>query len=265
MKVVNVPSYPSPGAEEASVIYAVGDIHGRLDLLISIEEVIADDLAKSNAGKAIVCYLGDYIDRGPQSAQVVDQLLQNSSLGAAKIFLRGNHEDRLLDFLSDPASNAAAFLSLGGRATLSSYGVAFEEIVKLNDWQMLRDHLLSAMPAGHLEFFKALRLAFVWKEYLFVHAGVHPDNPLEAQYARDLIWIREPFLSSEKRWDYRVVHGHVIVPYPDFRSNRIGIDTGAEKTGKLTCLVISKNECRILQVTANNLAPAPSNSPSSPQ
>jgi serine/threonine protein phosphatase 1 len=245
-RVIDVLAYPSPEAAEAAAVYAIGDLHGRLDLLEAMEAAIARDIAAIRPARPLICYLGDYIDRGPDSAGVIDRLCGPFDDGVPRVFLKGNHEDRMLDFLENPAANGPSWMTFGGREALLSYGLDPPGGEDPCDWPRLRDALLGVLPPAHLAFLHALRLAFVWRGYLFVHAGVDPARPLRAQRPHDLMWIREPFLSSEEDWGPVVVHGHVITQEPQFRPNRIGIDTGAYRSGRLTCLVLRDGERRII-------------------
>ncbi|MBY8826270.1 metallophosphoesterase [Sphingomonas colocasiae] len=246
-ELIDASRYPSPEAADATAIYAVGDVHGRLDLLEEIEAAIATDIVASRPLRPVICYLGDYVDRGPASAQVIDRLATPFGDGVARVFLKGNHEDRMLEFLEAPAAAGPAWLQYGGREALESYGVSVPDRPDGPDWTDLRDALSSALPPTHILFLRALRLAFAWRGHLFVHAGLDPARPVHAQHARDLMWIREPFLSADRDWGVRVVHGHVIVDEPVFRPNRIGIDTGAYHSGRLTCLVVSDDGTRLIQ------------------
>ena len=225
--MIDVLNYPSPEAAETTTVYAVGDIHGRLDLLQAIEGLIAEDITARPSERATVCHLGDYIDRGPQSAQVIEHLSATENASLNRVFLKGNHEDRMLEFLAKPDQQGAGWLDYGGREALASYGVLVGDEVIAGDWVRVRDDLQERLPAAHLAFLRALRLAFVWRGYVFVHAGLNPDRPMSAQAPHDLMWIKEPFQSSTRAWPRRVVHGHVVGPEPVFRANRIGIDTGA--------------------------------------
>ena len=230
----------------ATRVYAIGDVHGRLDLLLRLEAEIRNDLEAQPTAAPLVCYLGDYIDRGPASAGVIDHLAAPRADGLRRVFLKGNHEDRMLAFLDEPAANGPGWMKFGGREALASYGLAQGDI-EAEDWQALRDGLAAALPAAHLAFLKSLELALRWGGYLFVHAGLDPARPLADQDPHDLMWIREPFLSSEHDFGLRVVHGHVIEPEPVFRTNRIGLDTGAYKSGVLTCAVLERSAIRLLQ------------------
>jgi serine/threonine protein phosphatase 1 len=247
--MIDVTKLPGGDAAQARTLYAVGDIHGRLDLLDKMEAAIAADA--SQAVSPLICYLGDYIDRGPHSAQVIDRLCGGFDDDIPRIFLRGNHEDRMIDFLEEPAKNGPGWMTFGGREALQSYGLDVPGIIEDADWPGLRDALQAVLPAAHRRFLDDLRLGLIWRDYLFVHAGLDPDKPLTMQSPRDLMWIREPFLSSDRDWGLIVVHGHVIVEEPVFRHNRIGIDTGAYQSGRLTCLVLEEGRHRLIQVTGN--------------
>jgi len=245
--MIDVSSYPSPESAGATAIYAVGDIHGRLDLLDAIEVAISADIAATRPRRPVICYLGDYVDRGPASAQVIDRLSTRFDDNVARVFLMGNHENRMLGFLEKPAEDGPAWLQYGGREALESYGLIVPASPAGSDWPRLRDQLAAALPEPHLTFLRTLRLAFVWRGYLFVHAGLNPARPATEQDPHDLMWIREPFLSSDRDWGLRVVHGHVIVEEPVFRPNRIGIDTGAYHSDRLTCLVLTNAGTRLIQ------------------
>lgn len=246
--MTNVLKYPSPEALDATTIYAVGDIHGRLDLLLALEEIIMVDIAKTKAQRPVLCFLGDYINRGPNSAQVIEHLSKESSPQIPRVFLKGNQDDRMMAFLREPELQGAAWLGSGAKQTFESYGIwSSKEQAKHDRWKPLRDDLVVAMPPAHHRFLVQLRLAFVWRNFVFVHAGIDPESPLESQTERDLMWIKEPFLRSTKNFGPRIVHGHVKVAEPEFHPNRIAIDTGAHESGRLTCLVVNANESRILQ------------------
>ncbi|HEX7854244.1 MAG TPA: metallophosphoesterase family protein [Sphingobium sp.] len=245
--MIDVQKLTSQDAEQATVVYAVGDIHGRADLLDKMETLIAEDIARRRSTHPLICYLGDYIDRGPQSAQVIDRLCGPFRDGIPRVFLKGNHEDRMIDFLREPKENGPSWIKFGGMEALESYGIIVPETLEDRHWPQLRDALASALPVEHHDFLRALRLGFMWRDYLLVHAGLDPERPPAAQSPHDLMWIREPFLSSEKVWGFKVVHGHVISDEPVFRNNRIGIDTGAYQSGRLTCLVIAEDSTVVLQ------------------
>ena len=247
--MLDVRQIPSPEAEEATRVYAIGDVHGRLDLLLQMERLIAEDMA-GRGGRPVICHLGDYIDRGPSSAEVIEHLLRLPKDEPRRVFLKGNHEDMMLHFLDDPAAHGPRWFKWGARELMQSYGVEPPEDLETADWAALRDELAARLPPEHLEFLKGLRLGFAWRGWLFVHAGLHPDNPVEAQAERDLMWIREPFLSSERDFGLRIVHGHTVVEEVKIAPNRIGLDTGAYRSGRLTALVAEEGgDFKLLQTS----------------
>jgi serine/threonine protein phosphatase 1 len=237
-----------PKLVDTTRVYAIADIHGCLDLLLRIEQAINDDLLDRPTEAARVCFLGDYVDRGPDSAGVIEHLTVPSKWPTQRIFLKGNHEDRLLAFLESPESNGPLWIKFGGREALKSYGLSIDELDGC-DWFKLGKRFEALLPEKHLTFFKGLELAVRWKDYLFVHAGLDPERTLDAQLDHDLMWIREPFLLSDKNWGLTVVHGHVIRPEPVICAHRIGLDTGAYKSGILTCAAIDDLGIRIIQTT----------------
>ena len=224
-------------------VYAIGDIHGRLDLLSRLHQMILED-AGSAAGDRTLVYLGDYVDRGPESAGVVELLSKETLPGFSAIHLMGNHEDFMLRFLDDNSSGNAWFAN-GGVATLRSYGVKFDYAELLSPGR-LQDKLSRNLPARHLDFLRALTLSHVIGDYLFVHAGIRPAVAMELQTPADLLWIRGDFLNSTADHGRIVVHGHTITDAPEIRENRIGIDTGAFATERLTCLVLEGASQRFL-------------------
>jgi len=247
--MIDVQLLATAESERVSTVYAVGDIHGRLDLLEMMEMAIAQDVADTRPAHPLICYLGDYIDRGPCSAGVIDRLCRPFEDGIARVFLKGNHEDRMVAFLDDPTGNGPSWVKFGGREALNSYGVAVPDDAAAIDWLGLRDGLHAVLPEAHRLFLIDLRLGWRWRDFLFVHAGIDPARPMAAQASHDLMWIREPFLSSDGDWGFTVVHGHVVTETPVFRPNRIGIDTGAYSSGRLTCLVVSDAGARLIQTT----------------
>ena len=239
----NYPSLP-----EGQLLYAVGDIHGRADLLDDMLRRIGDDAQASGpADEATLVFLGDYVDRGPDSRAVVERLLDGLPVGFEIHFLKGNHEAMLLDFLEEPW-RLEHWLMNGGEATMRSYGVDTERLMRLRAYpEAWRLAFAEALPEAHLEFFKNLKLSVSFGDYLFVHAGVKPGVPLAAQQEKDLIWIREPFLDCTEPFGKIVVHGHTPGKAPVTRSNRIGIDTGACFTNCLTALKLKNHSREFLQ------------------
>lgn len=215
---------------------AIGDIHGQLDQLTALLRLLEARAAQSRATRKIIVFVGDYIDRGLKSKQVVERLTQGFP-GFEVHFLRGNHDETLLQFLDDP-SVAEAWKNYGGLETLGSYGVAR---TRTGDWRDSQAELREKLPDAHLAFFRNLEMSFVFGDYLFVHAGLRPGIPLDAQSPHDLMWIRDDFLNSRSDFGQIVVHGHTPKPTPDVQSNRIGIDTGAYMTHVLTAIVLEGN------------------------
>lgn len=220
-------------------VYAVGDIHGRVDLLDRLHTMILEDASDARPGvEKVVVYLGDYLDRGLYSKELIDFFLDDPLPGFEAVYLRGNHDQYFLDFLVDP-DKGASWLRFGGDATVYSYGVRIpDEVTPALRMVYIRDRLLEAVPRRHLAFLGDLELARVIGDYLFVHAGVNPDRPLSKQTPEDLLWIRDAFLESERDFGKVVVHGHSVTSVPEVRENRIGIDTGACYSNNLTCVVL---------------------------
>jgi serine/threonine protein phosphatase 1 len=220
-------------------VYAIGDIHGRLDLLTRMHDWIAADAATSTAGRRVLVYVGDYVDRGPHSSGVIDLLIDRPLPGFEIVHLLGNHEDAMLRF-PDDISVGPTWLTYGGIETLLSYQIELPS----TEWRderalrRLQGEVRRCVPRRHVEFMRAMRLTHVEGDYLFVHAGIRPGIPLERQKREDLLWIRSDFLDSEEDHGRIVVHGHTISEKPDVRLNRIGIDTGAFYSDRLTCLVL---------------------------
>jgi serine/threonine protein phosphatase 1 len=248
-------SHPQPYAgPPASVpvgtrVYAVGDIHGRSDLLDRLLGDVCLDVRRSPAGRVVLVFLGDMVDRGPDSRGVVERLLggppaDGPLAGAEWVCLRGNHEDYMLQFLAD-FSTGRSWLRNGGLEAVRSYAGSIPDGYA-TDHPALQRLLYRSMPPAHLRFLSRLPLRHTEGGYLFVHAGVRPGVPLDRQDAYDLMWIRDDFLFSDQPLGKVVVHGHTVVPVPEVRSNRIGIDTGAYRTGHLTCLVLEGTERRFL-------------------
>jgi len=233
-----------------SRVYAIGDIHGRLDLLNRLHQLILDDAAASKASQRTLIYLGDYVDRGPDSAGVIELLSQETLPGFTAIHLKGNHEDFFLRFLDDTSSGSAWFAN-GGIATLRSYGVDIDYAADDIPARLL-DKLSRRLPARHLDFLRALSLNHCIGDYLFVHAGIRPGLAMELQSATDMLWIRNEFLSSTVEHGKIVVHGHTITDLPEVRENRIGIDTGAFFSDRLTCLVLDGADRRFLHTGPRN-------------
>jgi serine/threonine protein phosphatase 1 len=220
-------------------IYAIGDIHGRADLLNRMLDHIDADLAANPVRIGIRVFLGDYIDRGPASREVLDRLVAHSGAGRS-VFLKGNHENYLTRFLTDP-SILGDWQRYGGLETLMSYGITPSINADAATQAQLAAALDQALPGRHRQFIGSLKSSYTCGDFFFVHAGIRPGIPLAKQREEDLLWIREDFLLCEEDFSKIVVHGHTPVSEPDVRPNRINIDTGAFATGQLTCLILDED------------------------
>lgn len=250
----NLFSWLLPGAEPrqeyapapiGTVIYAIGDIHGRFDLLEELGARIDRDAEKEHAKECLEVYLGDYIDRGPHSARVIDWLIERQKSRNA-VFLRGNHEFLLEEFLAGDSA-FKDWSQLGGFETLVSYGM---DHILPNDLPLdeeIRSEFAERLPPAHRQFLDSLMTTVECGGYLLVHAGVRPGIPMDGQIERDCLWIRDEFLESEDDFGRVIVHGHSPVAMPEFLPNRINLDTAAYATGRLSCLKISAIGAHLLE------------------
>ncbi len=239
-----LPAEAIPALQAGRRIYAVGDIHGFADRLESLLGMIVADLAASPSVEAEMVFLGDYIDRGPNSAAVLDRL-SRQDVPLAFVALRGNHEALLLDALADPAG-MAHWCRSGGDATLASYGIDLERHASRKALTRARTALLERMPDPHRRFLADTALHYVASPYTFVHAGLRPGVPLDRQSVDDLLWIRDEFFRAASQVDGVVVHGHTPRPQPENEPHRINVDTGVFKFGTLTCVVLEGADRRFL-------------------
>jgi serine/threonine protein phosphatase 1 len=225
-------------------LYAIGDVHGCRALLERLIERIRRDMSNASA-QIDVIFLGDYIDRGPDSKGVVDLLIGLSNEFSVH-FIRGNHDQALLSFLDDPATYRE-WKDFGADETLRSYGVSPPETTNAATLADTRDRLIRALPNAHMRFFSGLLPSLEIGDYLFVHAGIRPGVPVSHQTLQDLMWIRDEFLLCEDDFGKIVVHGHSPHAEPVRRDNRIGIDTGAYLTGRLTAVALEGTRSRFLR------------------
>ncbi|MCB1485863.1 MAG: metallophosphoesterase [Bauldia sp.] len=231
---------------EGMRLYAIGDVHGCDGLLAEAHAAIASDLAASPVADHRIIHVGDYVDRGPDSAGVVARLAAFAGRDSRVVCLIGNHDRMLLDFLTDPHDAGPLWLMNGGDATLRSYGL---DAAKSEPWHRLRelaDRFAEALPLADRAFLEALPFHRQFGDFFFCHAGIRPGVPLDAQSEEDLIWIREPFLLDPADHGVVVVHGHTPRAIPEIMPNRIGIDTGAVFGGPLTVLALEGTGYRFL-------------------
>jgi len=228
--------------ESGARLYCVGDVHGRADLLGEIIDFIARD-SQDAPGRTHTILLGDYVDRGPDSAGVLERLSADE-FPTEFTALLGNHDRMLLDFL-ERATVLETWRRHGALETLGSYDVPLAGVMRGGKYEEAQAALRGNMPERHLSFLRARPLVAQSGDYYFCHAGVRPDVPLEEQKETDLLWIRRPFLDFQGSFGKIVVHGHTRVARPDIRPNRINVDTGAFATGALSCLILEENTLRI--------------------
>jgi serine/threonine protein phosphatase 1 len=230
----------SPLLPEGLRIYAVGDVHGRADLLKQLFSRVDEDLKEHPIAETIQIFLGDYIDRGENSATVLDLLIERARTHRMSC-LKGNHEYFLSEFLENPGV-LKYWAQNGGLSTLASYGLTPTIIANPKEQAELSASLWNAIPESHRHFLAGLKLCFTCGDFFFVHAGVRPGTPLWRQREDDLLWIRDEFLLHEEPFEKIIVHGHTPVREPDVRNNRINIDTGAYATDRLTCLRLERDK-----------------------
>ena len=241
---------PAPAASFSVVpgerLYAIGDVHGCRDELERLLSLIdADDAARGPAATSLI-FLGDLVDRGPDSAGVVARLLELARQRPTTRFLKGNHEEVFLLALGGDREALRLFCRVGGRETLMSYGLSREDYDAL-DYDDLAERLPDLVPAPHRDFLDGFEDLVISGDYAFVHAGIRPEVPIEDQVPADLRWIRGSFLDHRRPHPKMIVHGHTITDDIDRRANRIGIDTGAYASGKLSALGLEGTDAWTLQ------------------
>jgi serine/threonine protein phosphatase 1 len=228
-------------------IYAVGDIHGRIDLLEKLLARISTDTALRPRVRPVYVFLGDYIDRGSASRETIDRLIEHGKTHDS-VFLKGNHELIAIKCLSD-SDLFDQWLRLGGLETLASYGVPPEMMANGTQIVQLQAAFHDALPNAHLRFFRDLQNSYVCGDFFFAHAGVKPKVELSQQRESDLLWIRREFLSSNDDFGKIIVHGHTPTREIEVGPNRINIDTGAFATGRLTCLAIQGETLSVIDTS----------------
>lgn len=237
---------PPPSIGEHMRVYAIGDIHGRLDLFNRLLEAIDRDDGGRPALQPLLILLGDLVDRGPSSAQTVKRAMELARYPDAIRFIKGNHEEVFVAAARGDVRAAGLLRRVGGVETLASYGLPAERSVLLSDVE-LAHWMLANVPREHVDFLDGFEDMLAIGDYLFVHAGIRPRVPLDRQDPADLRWIRRDFLSHRGDHGHVVIHGHSIAEEVDQQPNRIGIDTGAWRSGKLTAIGLEGSERWFLQ------------------
>lgn len=244
------PLTKSRSGPPGSRAYAVGDVHGRLDLLDELlNRIEADDVQRGSAETRLI-FLGDLVDRGPASMAVVERIRTLALADRQIVCLKGNHEELLIRAYNGDRKAANVFTRVGGRETLLSYGVSASDY-EAADLMGIVELLRANVPMEHVDFLDSLPDFHLWGDYLFVHAGIRPRVPWDRQRADDLRWIRRDFLDSQEDHGKLIVHGHSITPSVDEQTNRIGIDTGAYASGRLTGLGLEATERWFLRTTGD--------------
>lgn len=242
----NKSEYKESSAPDGSRIYAVGDIHGRLDLLKSINKKIKKDISENKSERNVVIYIGDYVDRGNDSQGVINELINNPIEGAESIHLCGNHENAMMEYFSDPGV-AYGWFAWGGKATVRSYGVKSKDKKgRPVSEEQIHELFNELVPDNHKKFLKNLKYYHIEGDYIFVHAGLKPGIPLEKQHVDDMMTIRDAFIYPKTRFEKTVVFGHTVFDQPFVGNGRIGIDTGAYATGRLTAVILEKTNVEFI-------------------
>jgi len=237
-----------PETPNGAVVWAIGDIHGRRDLLEALLDGIAADIASSSAGQKVVVFLGDYVDRGPDSQGVIDLLCAfRDDIVCEMVFLKGNHEDKLVEFLSDPKVGPQ-WCEYGGVQALKSFGLTPPSMShRAGAWTSLSADLSHKLTDRQRRFFDQLRYSYSLGDYFFAHAGARPGIALEDQSPQDLMWVRGAFLHDDGPFEKMVVHGHTPTLDVYIDERRIGLDTKAYASGVLSAIRLEGARRRILQ------------------
>lgn len=239
---------PAPTLPDGTRIYATGDIHGRFDLLLILTAAITQDLQDRPIENPIMVFLGDYVDRGPDSCKVIDYFLANQQKASKQVCLKGNHEATFLEVLDNP-EDLAYWGTLGGFPTLRSYGIPAKDLLGTHSAAHMRKLLKTHVPETHLQFLRHLPLHFRCGDYLFVHAGIRPGKPVNKQTPEDAMWIRAPFLNHKGDFGVYVVHGHTPVEKIERHRNRLAVDTEAHASDRLTCAVLEGRTMNYIEAT----------------
>lgn len=227
-------------------LYAIGDVHGRLDLLTSMHGAIRAEIARDRPADWRIVHVGDYVDRGPDSCGAIELILAAQEADSRVIALAGNHDVAFADFMAGGGSSQL-FARFGGAETAASYGVD-ADFGSLEGLERTRRELADAVPGRHHRFLATLPRCISFGDYFFCHAGIRPGVPLASQDPEDLIWIRREFLEATDLHPKVIVHGHTPHSEPEIRPNRINLDTGAFDTGRLTGVVLDGAEKRLIEI-----------------
>lgn len=238
----------APEVPEGKRVYAVGDLHGRLDLLERMIAGIARDGEARGAAEIWTVFLGDLVDRGPDSRGVIERLIALRASGARTRFLLGNHDELFLKAAQGEGKALRILCRNGGEETLLSYGIRLADHPD-SDWDEMAELLRAHVPPAHLDFLRGCENVIEMGDYLFVHAGIRPGVPIEGQTPEDLRWIRGEFLQSQAAHPKMIVHGHSISAEVERRANRIGVDTGAFATGRLSAIGLEGDSCWTIEAT----------------
>ncbi|MDQ6435196.1 metallophosphoesterase [Mesorhizobium sp. LHD-90] len=228
-------------------LYAIGDVHGRLDLLEKMHARIANEISRDKVADWRIIHLGDYVDRGPNSRGVIDFLIAACARDRRMITLAGNHDMGFLEFLVAPAKESL-FMQCGGIETAASYDVRFGRLFR--DLERFHADLALAMPPEHARFIHSCRFSVSFGDFFFCHAGIRPGVALDLQDPDHLIWIRNEFLDYPGLHPKVIVHGHTITDEPEVLANRVNVDTGAFRSGVLTALVVDGAQKRLITAEA---------------
>lgn len=235
---------------EGLALFVIGDIHGRLDLLNNLLKKI-DNISSDKDTKLLFIFVGDYVDRGPDSKGVIDRLLalaEGQNDQREVVFLRGNHEQVFLDVLNGDFQSFQPWLTFGGLQTLTSYEVFLRKIpTKPDDFEAIGEQLHEKIPDSHRQFLENTRIDYFLGDYYFVHAGVDPDKELMDQVIEDKLWIKDRFTESRRCYEKKIVHGHTVEDEPVNAPNRIGVDTGAYASDILTAAHLRDDQVEFIQ------------------
>ena len=237
-------------ASLTKTVYAVGDIHGCKSLVDNMHDKIVET-SKKIQGEKLLIYLGDYIDRGPDIKATIQSLIDFKPKDFTKVFLLGNHEQMLLEFIAGSRNSPYIWISNGGLETLESYGTDISKYIdntmELSFDKKIREEFIEFLPFSHKDFFNQLQFNFIWEDYFFVHAGINPSIPLDRQEKETMLWTREKsFFNPKMTYNKIIVHGHTPAEKVEHYPFRINLDTGSFYSGKLSCLKIENGKLSFL-------------------